>query len=196
MVLGDHVGQKGSNITAERLRFDFSHPEKMTPEQIQKVEDIVNQAIKADHHVSYTTMTLAEARDSGAIALFGDKYEEVVKVLFHRGFLQGSLRRSPCGTHRPAGNFQNQEGTVQFSGRPAYQSGARTVNLNPMTRSSKRTTAVLSNPVSHPEPCGRHRRRPACPPPRDFPERRPPGSPVGPCPKWPADHRAPVKDRP
>ncbi len=92
MVLGDHVAQKGSNITPERLRFDFSHPEKMTAEQIKKVEDIVNQAIQKDHKVSHTTMTLAEARDSGAIALFGDKYEEVVKV-----YSIGDFSKEVCG---------------------------------------------------------------------------------------------------
>jgi alanyl-tRNA synthetase len=92
MVLGDHVAQKGSNITAERLRFDFSHPDKMTPEQIRRVEEIVNEAIAADHPVSFTTMTLAEARDSGAIALFGDKYEEVVKV-----YSIGDFSKEVCG---------------------------------------------------------------------------------------------------
>jgi len=79
-VLGDHVAQKGSNITQERLRFDFSHPEKMSPEQINEVEQIVNIQIDRDLPISFDEMTLEQARDNGAIALFGDKYDEVVKV--------------------------------------------------------------------------------------------------------------------
>jgi len=79
-VLGDHIEQKGSNITTERLRFDFSHSEKMTDEQKQKVEDMVNNAIEKDHPVSFTEMPIEEARELGAIGVFGDKYGDIVKV--------------------------------------------------------------------------------------------------------------------
>jgi len=79
-VLGEHVEQKGSNITAERLRFDFSHPEKVTPEQIQEVEKIVNKVIKEDLPVSCETMTVEEAKEKGAIGLFESKYGDKVKV--------------------------------------------------------------------------------------------------------------------
>lgn len=79
-VLGDHVTQHGSNITEERLRFDFNHDEKMTPEQIKKVETLVNQWIKADLPVSYKEYPTAEAFAMGAIGAFGDKYGETVKV--------------------------------------------------------------------------------------------------------------------
>ena len=79
-VLGTHVGQKGSNITPERLRFDFSHNEKMTKEQIQQVEDLVNDAIKRDLQVSVETMTPQEAVDKGAVAFFSSKYGEQVTV--------------------------------------------------------------------------------------------------------------------
>ena len=72
-VLGEHISQKGSNITAERLRFDFNHAEKMTPEQIRQVEDLVNEAIKADAPISYAVMTVDEAKAMGAIGVFGDK---------------------------------------------------------------------------------------------------------------------------
>ena len=91
-VLGDHVAQKGSNITPERLRFDFSHPEKMTKDQIREVERIVNEQIAADLPVSYETMTLEQARDNGAMALFGDKYDEVVKV-----YSIGDFSKEVCG---------------------------------------------------------------------------------------------------
>jgi alanyl-tRNA synthetase len=79
-VLGDHVAQKGSNITVERLRFDFTHPEKMTPEQIKQVEDIVNQVIKRDLVVEFQEMSVDEAKKAGAIGLFEDKYGAKVKV--------------------------------------------------------------------------------------------------------------------
>lgn len=79
-VLGDHVYQKGSNITAERLRFDFPHPEKMTAEQISEVEKIVNQAIVAKLPVHFEEMSLEKAREIGASGVFDSKYQETVKV--------------------------------------------------------------------------------------------------------------------
>ncbi|MDR2313438.1 MAG: alanine--tRNA ligase [Spirochaetaceae bacterium] len=80
MVLGDHAAQKGSNITAERMRFDFSHPAPMTAEEIKKVQDIVNEQIAADLPVTMEMMSLDEALAAGATALFGEKYESQVKV--------------------------------------------------------------------------------------------------------------------
>ena len=79
-VLGGHVYQKGSNITAERLRLDFSHSEKMTPEQIKKVEDIVNEQIKKDLPVSCCEVSLEEAKKMGAMGVFESKYGDKVKV--------------------------------------------------------------------------------------------------------------------
>ncbi len=79
-VLGEHVSQKGSNITSERLRFDFSHSEKMTPEQIKQVEDIVNEKIKEDLAVTMEEMTLDEAKKQGATGVFEHKYGAKVKV--------------------------------------------------------------------------------------------------------------------
>ena len=73
IVLGDHVKQSGSNITTERLRFDFSHPEKMTPEQLKQVEEIVNEQIKRDLPVISEEMSLEDAKKSGAIGLFENK---------------------------------------------------------------------------------------------------------------------------
>jgi len=79
-VLGDHVAQKGSNITAERLRFDFSHPEKVTPLQIQEIEKLVNDAIAQQLDVAWEEISLAEAKATGATGVFDDKYENSVKV--------------------------------------------------------------------------------------------------------------------
>lgn len=79
-VLGSHVEQKGSNITAERLRFDFTHTEKMTDEQKKAVEDLVNQKITEALPVTYEDVSIEEARARGAIGLFGEKYGETVRV--------------------------------------------------------------------------------------------------------------------
>lgn len=79
-VLGDHVFQRGSNINAERMRFDFSHPQKMTPEEIKKVEDIVNQKIKEDLPVVCQEMPLDEAKNRKIMGVFENKYGERVKT--------------------------------------------------------------------------------------------------------------------
>jgi alanyl-tRNA synthetase len=79
-VLGDHVTQKGSNITAERLRYDFSHSEKMTSDQISAVEEYVNDAIVRQLPVTMLEMTVDEAKAQGALGVFESKYGERVKV--------------------------------------------------------------------------------------------------------------------
>lgn len=79
-VLGEGMAQKGSNITAERLRFDFSHPQKLTDEEIKKVEDLINEQIKKDLPVSFETMTLDEAVKKGALHFFGERYGKEVRV--------------------------------------------------------------------------------------------------------------------
>lgn len=91
-VLGDHVYQKGSNITPERLRFDFSHPDKMTKEQIQQVEALVNDAITRDLQVSFEEMDIEEARKSGAIGVFEERYGNRVKI-----YKMGDFSAEICG---------------------------------------------------------------------------------------------------
>ncbi|MCL4679016.1 MAG: alanine--tRNA ligase [Alphaproteobacteria bacterium] len=80
-VLGEHVSQKGSLQDAERTRFDISQPTAMTPEQIEKVETIVNEEIRANTPVETRVMPLDEARETGAMALFGEKYADEVRVV-------------------------------------------------------------------------------------------------------------------
>ena len=92
IVLGEHAKQKGSNITTERLRFDFSHPEKMTKEQLKEVEDIVNEQIKRDLPVTCEEMTVEEAKNSGATGLFENKYGDKVKV-----YTIGDFSKEICG---------------------------------------------------------------------------------------------------
>jgi alanyl-tRNA synthetase len=79
-VLGDHVQQVGSNITPERLRFDFTHPEKLSELEIKRIERLVNQKIKADLPVRVEVMRIEEAKRRGALAFFGEKYGDKVKV--------------------------------------------------------------------------------------------------------------------
>ncbi|HAT73614.1 MAG: alanyl-tRNA synthetase [Candidatus Moranbacteria bacterium GW2011_GWF2_36_839] len=85
-VLGENVHQKGSNITEERIRFDFSHSDKMTEEQKKAVEDYVNEAINSKTDIVIEEMTLDEAREKGAEGAFENKYGERVKVYFIAGF--------------------------------------------------------------------------------------------------------------
>ncbi len=91
-ILGSHVFQKGSNITAERLRFDFPNPEKLTPEQIKKVENLVNQKIKENLPVKMEMMTLEKAKKMGAVAVFAERYGEKVKV-----YSIGDYSKEVCG---------------------------------------------------------------------------------------------------
>jgi alanyl-tRNA synthetase len=79
-VLGDHVIQRGSNITDERLRFDFIHNEKVTKEQLKKVEEIVNENIKKDWPMGFMEMDTKQALSEGVLGAFGDKYGDTVKV--------------------------------------------------------------------------------------------------------------------
>jgi alanyl-tRNA synthetase len=95
-VLGNDVYQKGSNITAERLRFDFSHKEKMTSEQIKDVENFVNGIIKKDLPVSFEEMTLERARELNAMGVFESKYGEKVKV-YTIGSGNEVVSREICG---------------------------------------------------------------------------------------------------
>jgi alanyl-tRNA synthetase len=92
LVLGTGVHQMGSNITPERLRFDFSHPEKVTPEQLALVEGMVNAQIAGDLSVSMEIMPLSQAVEAGALAFFGEKYGELVKV-----YSMGAFSKEVCG---------------------------------------------------------------------------------------------------
>jgi alanyl-tRNA synthetase len=99
-VLGEHVEQKGSNITHERARFDFSHPAKMTPEEIKKVEDMVNEQIEKDLPVRFEMLTVDEAKAAGAIGLFEDKYASLgnkVKVYMVGDDECGYFSKEICG---------------------------------------------------------------------------------------------------
>lgn len=91
-ILGNHVKQMGSDITTERTRFDFTHPSKMTSEEIKKVEDLVNQKIQEDLEVTKEEMSFEEAIKSGALAFFKERYPEKVTV-----YSIGNFSKEICG---------------------------------------------------------------------------------------------------
>ena len=117
-VLGDSVEQKGSNITPERLRFDFSHSEKMTDEQKQQVEEIVNEKIQAALLVSYQDMPIEEARKLGAIGVFS--YDDVVRV-----YSVGDYSKEFCGG--PHVDNTSELGKFQIKKEEAVGSGVRRI---------------------------------------------------------------------
>ncbi len=119
-VLGEHVYQKGSNITPERLRFDFSHPDKMTKEQIKQVEDLVNEVIKKDVPVSFEEMDIEDARKTGAIGVFEEKYGNRVKV-----YKMGDFSKEICGG--PHVQHTGQLGSFKILKEEASSAGVRRI---------------------------------------------------------------------
>lgn len=99
-VLGERVEQRGSNITPERMRFDFSYPDKVTPEQLRQVETLIQQQIDTDLPVHYELMEVAEAKERGVIGLFEDAYAKLggkVKVYFVGSPERGFFSKEICG---------------------------------------------------------------------------------------------------
>jgi alanyl-tRNA synthetase len=95
-VLGNHVQQKGSNITSHRLRFDFSHPAKLTSDQIVQIEKIINQKITENLPVTRQEMSKAEALKQGALAFFPEKYPDICSV-YTVGPADNWYSRELCG---------------------------------------------------------------------------------------------------
>jgi len=114
MILGSHIKQVGSNITPERLRFDFTHPQPLTSQQIYQVEEIINQKIKENLPVKMKIMSLREARNKGALAFFGEKYGERVKVYFigPKKIGEKPFSVEVCGG--PHVNFTGEIGSVKI----------------------------------------------------------------------------------
>ncbi len=115
-ILGDHVQQMGSNITPERLRFDFSHDKKLTEEEKQKVEDLVNEQISKSQKVEFKEMPYNEAAKSGALSFFREKYPEIVRV-----YSVGNFSKEICsGPHvkntNEIGKFKIQKESSSSAG--------------------------------------------------------------------------------
>jgi len=119
-VLGDEVKQKGSNITPERLRFDFSFGRPMTKEEIAEVERLVNEAIQAKLPITCVELPIEEARKTGAIGLFGDRYGEVVKV-----YSMGDFSKEICGG--PHAENTGDLGTFVITKEQSSSSGVRRI---------------------------------------------------------------------
>lgn len=123
-VLGDHVFQKGSNITGERLRFDFTHGDKMTDEEKTEVENIVNEAIKKDLPISFQEMTVEEAKEKGAIGVFDSKYGDKVKV-YKVGDDNHTASLEICGG--PHANRTSELGYFRILKEESSSSGVRRI---------------------------------------------------------------------
>ncbi|HBF12582.1 MAG TPA: alanine--tRNA ligase, partial [Deltaproteobacteria bacterium] len=119
-ILGDHVKQAGSLVDAERLRFDFSHFEALTPEQIQKIETRVNEVIQANYPVTKEEMSLEQAQKKGALAFFGEKYGDRVRVV-----TVGPYSMEFCGgTHL---NASGEIGLFKITSESSVASGVRRI---------------------------------------------------------------------
>ncbi|MBR2302446.1 MAG: alanine--tRNA ligase [Clostridia bacterium] len=119
-VLGDEVAQKGSNITEERLRFDFSFSRPMTKEEVAEAQRLVNEAIQAKMPISCAEMTVEQAKEQGAIGLFGDKYGEIVKV-----YTMGDFSKEICGG--PHAENTGDLGTFVITKEQSSSSGVRRI---------------------------------------------------------------------
>jgi alanyl-tRNA synthetase len=120
--LGEEVFQKGSNITAKRLRFDFSWQEKLTPEQIKEVEDLINQIIKKNLPLEMETMSFNQAKKKGAVAVFGQKYGDEVKT-YRVGSKKEPFSFEVCGG--PHVDFTGKLGKFKIIKQEAVGSGIR-----------------------------------------------------------------------
>jgi alanyl-tRNA synthetase len=119
-ILGEHVLQKGSNITPERLRFDFSHPAKLSAEETSEVEGEVNRIIAANLPVKREEMTVAEAKQRGALGLFEEKYADKVSV-----YSIGDYSVEICGG--PHVQATGELGTFKITAEDSIGAGRRRI---------------------------------------------------------------------
>jgi alanyl-tRNA synthetase len=161
-VLGDHVAQKGSLVAPDRLRFDFSHPKAMSPEEIERVEDLANDHVLQNSPVTTRVMALDDARASGARALFGEKYGDEVRVV-----AMGQDLSTPSGGNTLGWSIELCGGThvrrtgdiglISVVGESGVAGGVRRIealtantaraNLNNLARLTKATAAELRVPI-------------------------------------------------
>lgn len=124
-VLGDHVTQKGSNITAERLRFDFTHPTKMTDIEKQKVQNIVNRKIEEALPVQMVVLPRNVAEQTGALHFFGDKYGDQVQVYYIGNTIEEAFSKEFCGG--PHVKNTSELGTFTLQKEEAVSQGVRRI---------------------------------------------------------------------
>jgi alanyl-tRNA synthetase len=142
LVLGDHVAQKGSLVSPDRLRFDIAHPKPITPEEIVAVEDIANRVVLANEPVVTRLMGLEEARESGARALFGEKYGDEVRVV-SMGTTDGANGPRPYSVELCGGTHVARTGDiglVTIIGESAVAAGVRRIEARTREEARKRLT--------------------------------------------------------
>ena len=143
-MLGDHVAQKGSLVSPERLRFDFAHPKAITPDELTAVEDIANRVVLENAEVTTRLMSLDDARESGARALFGEKYGDEVRVV-SMGQIEDDAAHERAysvelcgGTHvRRTGDI----GLIAIVGESAVAAGVRRLEAKTRNEARKKLTA-------------------------------------------------------
>jgi alanyl-tRNA synthetase len=156
-VLGDHVAQKGSLVAPDRLRFDFSHPMPVTPDQIERIEYLANERVLENSSVQTRIMGIEDARESGARALFGEKYGDEVRVVIIGEATGNELGWSVelCGgTHVQR---TGEIGVISIAGESAVASGVRRIeaftgqaarrHLNQLAQFAKATSLELRVPI-------------------------------------------------
>ncbi len=144
MVLGDHVAQKGSLVSPDRLRFDISHPKPVTAEEIARVEDIANAIVLADAPVVTRLMNLEEARNSGARALFGEKYGDEVRVVSMGEIESGNNGLRPYSVELCGGTHVRRTGEiglVSILGESGVSAGVRRIEAKTRDDARRRLNA-------------------------------------------------------
>ena len=136
IVLGEHVNQRGSLVDAERLRFDFSHFEPVTKEELRQIEQLVNEQIRGNSPIETELMALEDAKEKGAMALFGEKYSEQVRVLTMGDGFSIEL----CGgTHA---NRTGDIGLIRVTAETGIASGVRRIEAVTGARAMEHITAA------------------------------------------------------
>ena len=136
IVLGEHVNQRGSLVDAERLRFDFSHFEPVTKDELKQIEQLVNEQIRGNSAIETELMALEDAKEKGAMALFGEKYSEQVRVLTMG---EGFSIELCGGTHA---NRTGDIGLIRITGETGIASGVRRIEAVTGARAMEHITAA------------------------------------------------------
>ena len=144
-VLGTHVKQAGSVVEPPRLRFDFTHYAAMDQAEIEEVERLVNEQILRNSGVETEVLPLEQAVATGAMALFGEKYGDQVRVVSVPGFQQGAVRRHARAPHRRYRRLQDRLRRQHFGGRPPHRSDYGRSRRAPVSGTHRNPASPLAN---------------------------------------------------
>ena len=143
-MLGEHVAQKGSLVSPDRLRFDIAHPKPITPDEIAAVEDIANRVVLENAEVTTRLMSLDDARASGARALFGEKYGDEVRVVSMGAIEDDATHERPYSVELCGGTHVSRTGDIgliTIVGESAVAAGVRRIEARTRDEARKRLTA-------------------------------------------------------